>query len=261
MIPAPIIARSSMHMRKSNSSFHLFVLLSAVIAGMASTNVHAAIHHHVSSSKSVYTSESSVSQEFRSFADMAPKFSGFFGNLGIGYNMHSGSITYTDTFLPAGSFAPNVSASQSASQSNVSGLIKLGYAFRVSERGYLGLAAIYNLAAEQKLMDVAYQYGAGTNPVKINNTVKQGNSLGFVVQPGYLVDMKSLAYLNVGITMDDFKFQTQEVNGADAVPVATNKKPINYIIGLGYQRQLINLPKLRNLTWFTELKFTTSIRR
>ena len=235
-------------MRKFNSSFNSFVLLSALAASFVATNVHAQTHRH--------HSVESAYQEFRPFADTAPKFAGFFGNLGLGYNMHSGSISYTDKFTPTGVFSSDVSASHSASKSNISGLLKFGYAYRMGERGYLGIAALYNAAAEQKLMDVNYQYGAGTNPVMIGNTVKQGNSLGLMLEPGYLIDMKSMVYANIGVQMDDFKFQTQEVNGADTEALSTNKKPMDYILGFGYQRQMLNLPKFRNLTWFAEMNYT-----
>jgi hypothetical protein len=235
-------------MRKFNPSFNSFVLVSALAASLVATNVHAQTHHH--------RGVESAYQEFRPFADTAPKFAGFFGNLGLGYNMHSGSISYTDTFTPTGAFSSDVSASQSASKSNISGLLKFGYAWRMGERGYLGIAALYNAAAEQKLMDVTYQYGAGTNPVQIQNTVKQGNSLGLMLEPGYLIDMKSMVYANVGVQMDDFKFQTQEVNGADTEALSTNKKPMNYVVGFGYQRQMLTSPKLRNLTWFAEMNYT-----
>ena len=238
-------------MRKFNRSFNSLVLLSAIAASLVATNVHAESRHH--RAESVY-------QEFRPFADNAPRFAGFFGNLGLGYNMHSGSISYTDRFVsdPASPsvFAPDVSASHSVNQSNISGLLKFGYAYRIGERGYLGLAAFYNLAAEQKLMDVTYQYGAGTNPGKIENTVKQGASFGLMLEPGYLINLQSLAYLNIGVQMDDFKFQTQEINTAEVFPAETDKKPLDYVIGFGYQRQMLTSPKLRNLTWFAEMNYT-----
>ncbi|MSP52755.1 MAG: hypothetical protein EXR81_00690 [Gammaproteobacteria bacterium] len=250
-------------MRKFNPSFNSFVLLSAVAVSLVATNLHAATRHHPGYhphyQPRVEQSVESAYQEFQPFASSSgPKFSGFFGNLGLGYNMHSGSISYTEAFTPAGQFAPSVSGSHSASQSNISGLIKLGYAFRMGHSGYLGLAGFYNLMAAQNLMSVDYQYGLlPNNPVTVQNTVKQSSGYGLLVMPGLLLDPKSLLYANVGIQMSTVSFDTSTPNGADSDPASTKENAKSYILGAGYQHQMtfIKSPKARNLTWFAEANY------
>jgi hypothetical protein len=238
-------------MRKFNrSSFNSLVLLSVLGASLVATNVHAESRHH--RAESVY-------QEFRPFAENAPKFSGFYANLGLAYNSIPG-MGYTDTFTPTGTMASDVNATASSS-SFISGLIKIGYAYRFGQTGYLGVAGFYNLSATQKTLNATYQYaGVATNPVQISNTVQQSPGYGIMLQPGFLVSPYSLVYANVGAQMTSLKFESQQTNvsgDAAANAVSTNKTAMNYIIGVGYQRQMsfIKSSAARNLMWFTELNY------
>jgi hypothetical protein len=233
-------------MPKFKPNFNFLFLFSVLAVSLVTTQASAATHRH---------HNYNTYQEWSPFTENAPKFSGFFGSLGLGYNMNSGTINYTDVFTPVGNFASNVNASQSVNQNNISGLIKLGYAYRIGEKGYLGVAGFYNLTAPINLMDVTYQYGAGGNPGTIENIVTQSSGYGLLLEPGYLLTPYSLLYANVGLGWTNYAFDTTVQNAADSDPISTNKSASSYILGLGYQHQITSSPKARNLTWFAEVNY------
>lgn len=237
-------------MRKFSPFFSSLILVSAVAAALVTTNVHAAVHHG-------HNVENAY-QEFRPFAENTPKFSGIYANLGLAYNMAPG-VSYTDTFTPTGLMNSDVDA-KSSGGNFVSGLIKLGYAFRMGQTGYLGVAGFYNLSAQQKPLNTTYQYAqAASSPVTISNTVTQNPGYGLMLQPGIIVTPYSLVYANVGLQMSSVKFATQQnaVDPSVANPLSTTQSVNSYILGVGYQHQMsfIKAREARNLMWFAELNY------
>lgn len=237
-------------MRKLSPFFNSLIVAGALLSIVTTSTVQAATHHHNSMTFSAPT--------FSPFAESAPKFSGFFANLGLAFNMLPG-VAYTDKFTPTGVMASDVDTKASATN-YISGLIKLGYAFRLGETGYLGVAGFYNLSGQQKNLTTTYQYApTSASPVTISNTATQNPGYGLVLMPGILLDRFSLLYLNVGAQLNTFKVETVQNNVSAEVanPVSTSKSGMSYLVGIGYQHQMSFLKsrEARNLMWFTELNY------
>lgn len=198
----------------------------------------------------------------------SPSFSGFYGNLGLDYNMLSSGVDYAGTISPSTSptpLYPITPASGNKSNGAVSGLLKFGYAFRIQPKIYVGLAGFYNIEGAQTLTSFSTPYVSGTTETGVVNVKETaGSSYGFLFQPGYILNNnKSAIYLNLGMEFTPVTVKTSVsvptlVN--DVSEMSTTKSLSNVKLGIGYQQQL-NLGKLKdsnNLTWFAEANYLPS---
>lgn len=198
----------------------------------------------------------------------APNFSGFYGNIGFGYNMLSGGVDYAGTISPSTSPTPMYPITPASGNKNngaVSGLLKFGYAFRIQPQIYVGLAGFYNVAGTQTLTSFSTPYFSGTAEAGVVNVMETSSgSYGFLFQPGYILnDNKSAIYLNLGMEFTPITVKTSVSVPKlfnDVSELSTNKSLSNVKLGVGYQQQL-NLGKFKgsnNLTWFAEANYLPS---
>jgi hypothetical protein len=196
-----------------------------------------------------------------------PSFSGFYGNVGLAYNMMSSSVEYAGIVHTPNSdlLIPDTTANQSLGA--VSGLFKVGYAFRFEPQFYVGVAAFYNLASLSTLAtnNISYSATPGSGLVSgIDVKETAGSSYGFLLQPGYILpDNKSAVYLNLGMEMTSVTAETNvtDVNGAvPGTSLSSSKIASNVKLGVGYQRQMtfLKFKGARNLTWFVEDNYSPS---
>jgi len=197
-----------------------------------------------------------------------PKFSGFYGNLGVGYNMLSSGVDYSGVIRASSSTEGPVyvvtPASGSKSNGAVSGLLKLGYAFRIQPQIYVGFAGFYNVQGTQSLTSFSTPYTVSGSSAMVNVQETAASSYGFLFQPGYILsNNKSAIYLNLGMEFIPVTVKTSVsvptlVN--DISEISTTKSVSSIKLGVGYQQQL-NLGKFKgsnNLTWFAEANYLPS---
>jgi hypothetical protein len=201
------------------------------------------------------------------FHQAGPNFSGFYGNLGLSYNMLATSANYQADLVSLTEVPESVSGSGSQSVSPVGGLLKFGYAFRLQPKIYLGVAAFYNLHASQTVTNANVAYNAalgGGGTIAVSQKID--SSYGFLLQPGYILDSKSAVYLNLGMELTPVTV-TSVVNanngggGAlNSTSLSTGKTANTVKFGVGYQREMtfLKFKGSNNLTWFVEANYTPS---
>lgn len=224
-------------------------LCSLVLLTLTST-AHAARHHH-------YESMMPFSE------NSAPSFSGFYGNLGLGYNMLSSGVDYAAVVTPTSGGAQElISGSNTNGVGAVSGLLKFGYAVRIQPQMYIGLAGFYNIESTQTLAANTIFYNSQGGSINVKETA--GSSYGFLLQPGYILNNnKSAIYLNVGMEFTPVTVKTNAGNAdgeIDGTSASTTKSIGNVKLGVGYQQHL-NLGKFKgsnNIMWFAEANFNPS---
>ena len=193
----------------------------------------------------------------------SPSFSGFYGNLGLGYNMLSSGVDYAAVITPtSGGTQQLITGSSTKGVGAVSGLLKFGYSVRFQPQMYVGLAGFYNVEGTQTLAANTISYNSQEGSINVKETA--GSSYGFLLQPGYILNNnKSAIYLNVGMEFTPVTVKTSAGNGdgdIDGTSASTTKSISNVKLGVGYQQHL-NLGKFKganNITWFTELNFNPS---
>lgn len=195
-----------------------------------------------------------------------PAFSGFYGNLGVAYNMLSSSVDYAGIiqYNDGSGQEELLAGSANKSAGAVSGLFKLGYSFRLQSQIYLGFAGFYNLQGTQSLTSFSAPYNSSKGAGGVVNVKEEvAGSYGFLLQPGYiLANNKSAIYLNLGM---EFIPITTKTNISDYTGTMlgdtdlSSSKTISAVkLGVGYQQHL-NLGKFKgsnNLTWFAEANYT-----
>jgi outer membrane immunogenic protein len=147
------------------------------------------------------------------------KFEGAYGQVGIGYEAVSPSLS---TSLNVGGVG--IPAGISTSNSNsFAGTVTLGYTFAINKDFLLGIGAEYSPIAGNS-QNVNYSVLGANVPL---GTYKKKNSYNFFVSPGMAVGTDGLAYAKIGYT------------GAQLETSGEGTSTTNYTgysLGLGYKQ-------------------------
>lgn len=152
-------------------------------------------------------------------------FDGAYGQLGIGYQNVSPSISNASGSIPSLG-ANNIPLSSSIGNSNdFTGTVTAGYNFGVTKTFLLGLGVEYSpLASQSSNLNVSYGPDrVGTSYIASSN-FKMNNSYNIFLSPALAIDKDKLAYLKVGYT------------GASATAAGQSISLSGYSLGLGYKQ-------------------------
>jgi len=156
-------------------------------------------------------------------------FEGGFGQLGIGYQNVSPSVSnVTISGSAGGTTLTNFPLSSSVgSSSDFTGTATIGYNFGISKDFLLGIGAEYSpLASNSSNVTANYGPDSAGAGYRATTTFKIENSYNIFISPGIVIDKDKLAYAKVGYTGASAKTagQTLNLNG--------------YSLGLGYKQMI-----------------------
>ncbi len=153
------------------------------------------------------------------------KFEGAYGQLGIGYQGVTPSVSDVRVSLPSLSIFNQPLSSSVGSSSNFTGVVTAGYNFSVTKDFLLGLGVEYSpLASSTSNISASYGPDAGGNFYRANTDFKIENSYNIFVSPAIAIDNDKLAYAKIGYT------------GANANGAGQSISLSGYSLGLGYKQ-------------------------
>jgi len=161
-------------------------------------------------------------------ANAQSAFEGFYGQVGIGYEMVSPSLSYGNLNITNnGSPVASVPTSATINSSNsFTGTITAGYNFVVTKDFLLGIGAEYSPIAGSKADYSATYSSYGTSNGKYNKE----NSYNIFISPATPVGKDGLLYGKVGYTGASVKSQCND--GCST----TTTNLTGYSLGLGYKQ-------------------------
>lgn len=144
------------------------------------------------------------------------KFDGLYGQLGIGYEAVSPSVSTSLTYAGAG-----IPTSAAMSNSNsFAGTATVGYSVSVTQKFILGIGAEFSPFAGQK-ENITYSVTGVSVP---GGTYNKKNSYNLFVSPGMAVGTDGVTYAKAGFT------------GMSANTGDTTMNYTGYSLGLGYKQ-------------------------
>ena len=152
---------------------------------------------------------------FQSHAEKLP-FEGLFGQIGVGYDMTSPTISGTTQVGGANILGDyNIGKSYSFAES-----LSIGYNYVIAPKIRLGIGFEYNIMIASPRQDVTLNSSGTTN---ILGQYLKKNAYNFSVAPGYLLNNNGMAYAKAGFSYarGDFIGDTINFKG--------------YTLGLGYK--------------------------
>lgn len=155
------------------------------------------------------------------------QFEGAYGQLGIGYQNVSPSVSNVNISGTAGGTTlTNFPLSSSVGSSNdFTGTAALGYNFGLTKDFLLGIGAEYSPLASGN-SNVNANYGPDANGAwyRASTTFKMENSYNIFLSPAIAIDKDKLAYAKIGYT------------GANAKSAGQSVSLTGYSLGLGYKQ-------------------------
>lgn len=153
------------------------------------------------------------------------QFAGAYGQVGIGYQNVSPSISNVTVSLPSLGIN-NAPLSSSVGNSNdFTGTVTAGYNFGVTKDFLLGLGVEYSPLASQTA-NINANYGPDANGTwyRATSDFKIENSYNIFLTPAIAIDKDKLAYAKIGYTGANAKGANQSINLT------------GYSLGLGYKQ-------------------------
>lgn len=160
-----------------------------------------------------------------STAQAQSQFEGAYGQVGIGYQNVSPSISNVTVSLPSLGII-NAPLSSSVGNSNdFTGTVTAGYNFGVTKDFLLGLGVEYSPLASQTA-NINANYGSDANGTwyRATSDFKIENSYNIFLTPAIAIDKDKLAYAKIGYTGANAKGANQSINLT------------GYSLGLGYKQ-------------------------
>lgn len=157
---------------------------------------------------------------------MAQSFEGAYGQVGIGYESVTPSLSFGNLNVTgSGSAVGSYPYSSSISNSNsFTGAVGLGYNFTVTKDFLLGIGAEYNPIVGQS----ANYSGSNATLGNVNGTWKKENSYNIFISPATPIGKDGLLYGKVGFTGASVK---STVDGTSSTTNLTG-----YSLGAGYKQ-------------------------
>lgn len=160
-------------------------------------------------------------------AQAQSQFDGAYGQLGIGYQNVSPSVSnVTVSGSAGGATLTNFPLSSSVGNSNdFTGTATLGYNFGLTKDFLLGIGAEYSPLASGN-SNISANYGPDANGAwyRASTTFKIENSYNIFLSPAFAIDKDKLVYAKIGYTGANAKTANQSVNLH------------GYSLGLGYKQ-------------------------
>lgn len=148
-------------------------------------------------------------------------FEGVYGQVGVGYESVSPTLTNQQITIPSIQAAPFSWNSSSSSANSMVGVFTLGYNHNITKEFLLGVGVDYSPFAGSKGNYTLNNGTLGSSP----GYYQKLNSYNIFLSPGYAIDKDKLAYAKVGYTGASVK--------ADGIRT-TNYT--GYSLGLGYKQ-------------------------
>lgn len=152
-------------------------------------------------------------------------FEGAYGQVGIGYQNVTPSISNVKVSLPSLGINNAPLSSSIGSSNDFTGTVAAGYNFGVTKDFLLGLGVEYSPLASQSA-NINANYGPDANGYyyRATSDFKIENSYNIFLSPAIAIDKDKLAYLKVGYT------------GANANGAGQSVSLSGYSLGLGYKQ-------------------------
>lgn len=152
-------------------------------------------------------------------------FEGAYGQVGIGYQNVSPSVSDVRVSAPSVSISNFPLSSSVGSSNDFTGTATIGYNFAVNKDFLLGLGAEYSPLASQGA-NVNANYGPDSAGAwyRASTTFKIENSYNIFLSPAIAIDKDKLAYAKVGYS------------GANANTAGQSVSLSGYSVGLGYKQ-------------------------
>jgi hypothetical protein len=152
-------------------------------------------------------------------------FEGAYGQVGIGYQNVTPSISNVKVSLPSLGINNAPLSSSIGSSNDFTGTVTAGYNFGVTKDFLLGLGVEYSPLASQS-SNINANYGPDANGYyyRATSDFKIENSYNIFLSPAIAIDKDKLAYLKVGYT------------GANANGAGQSISLSGYSLGLGYKQ-------------------------
>lgn len=164
---------------------------------------------------------------FSAGAQAQSQFEGAYGQLGIGYQNVSPSISDVKVSLPSLGINNAPLSSSIGNSNDFTGTVTAGYNFAVTKEFLLGLGVEYSPLASQT-SNISANYGPDANGVfyRASSDFKIENSYNIFLSPAIAIDKDKLAYFKVGYT------------GANAKGAGQSISLSGYSLGLGYKQMI-----------------------
>lgn len=158
-------------------------------------------------------------------ANAQSQFEGAYGQLGIGYQNVSPSISNVNVSLPSLGINNAPLSSSIGNSNDFTGTVTAGYNFGITKDFLLGLGVEYSPLASQS-SNITANYGPDSNGYwyRATSDFKIENSYNIFLSPAIAIDKDKLAYLKVGYT------------GANANGANQSISLSGYSLGLGYKQ-------------------------
>jgi hypothetical protein len=152
-------------------------------------------------------------------------FEGAYGQLGIGYQGVTPSVSDVRVSLPSLGINNAPLTSSVGSSSNFTGVVTAGYNFSVTKEFLLGLGVEYSPLASST-SNITANYGPDANDTfyRATSDFKIENAYNIFLSPGIAIDKDKLAYAKIGYT------------GANANGAGQSISLSGYSLGLGYKQ-------------------------
>jgi len=153
------------------------------------------------------------------------QFEGAYGQLGIGYQGVTPSISDVRVSLPSLGINNAPISSSVGSSSNFTGVVTAGYNFSVTKEFLLGIGIDYSPLASST-SNITANYGPDANGTfyRATSDFKIENSYNIFLSPGIAIDKDKLAYAKIGYS------------GANANGAGQSISLSGYSLGLGYKQ-------------------------
>jgi len=174
-----------------------------------------------------------ASTVFASSAIAQTVFEGAYVQLGIGLDQNSISSSQP-SLSTSGGPAPFTNESiPSSSASSFSGVVGLGYNFKINDDFLLGVGVDYGFVPSS-----AFNGGPSSAGFFAGTQTKISNRYNIFITPGYVIDKNKLTYLKVGYSSQTVKVTDLTTTwGTDGETMGSGSAN-GYVLGLGYKQMI-----------------------
>ena len=159
-------------------------------------------------------------------------FEGAYVQLGIGLDQNSISSSQASLSNRSGALWPNETI-PSSSASSFSGVVGLGYNFKINDDFLLGVGADYGLVPSK-----ASNGGPSTDEFFEGTQTKISNRYNIFITPGYVIDQNKLTYLKVGYSSQTVKVTDLTTSEGTYGETIGSGSANGYVLGLGYKQMI-----------------------
>lgn len=158
-------------------------------------------------------------------------FQGAYVQLGIGLDQNS--ISSSQVSLSVGGGAVPNETIPSSSASSFSGVVGLGYNFKINDDFLLGVGADYGLVPSS-----AFNGGPSADGFFAGTQTKISNRYNIFITPGYVIDQNKLTYLKVGYSSQTVKVTDLTTSEGTYGETIGSGRANGYVLGLGYKQMI-----------------------